>query len=769
MKRPLAFLCLAAVIWMTVSAAAGKRIEESPPFLAREALLEALKGERRIIIRGDVAKSEAVSTGIRLFVNQLSIQKKDKSVISLLPQYKINFILQEKEILPGDSILVEGEFAPHEPASNPGEFDAQAYYLSSDVIGSLWEPDLVRYTKGEFSVCRLLEQIRRRFVDSYKNILGDKAAALMAAVSLGEKGLMETEWKLLYQEGGIAHIFAVSGLHISLVGMGLFRLLRLLRTGYGLSALICAAAVFSYGMMTGFSISAMRAVLMFFVWAGAQVCGRKNDLATALSLSAAVIVFLDARNTEQSSFWLSFAAVGSIAVVMPAMQKMCSVRNTFWKSFVSGVSVWIGTLPCVLYFFYQTTPWSILINLAVIPLMPLIMVSGFCAGTVGMLNVEAGVFLAAPVHYLFAVFEWLCRMQQKLPHALWAAGRPSAARIALYYAVLAAILCLVVKRSVSDTTLLNKAQRISAQVRRGRLIFVLLCGFCTAVMGIRSHTDLRVTCFSVGQGDCALVRMPGGGNCLIDGGSTSRKNIWEYVISRGVKYYGIRTLDYVFLSHADEDHISGIKEFLESYECGAGGRNIHGITMKYLVLPPTADAKDFLELKKLAYEKGVEVLGMERGSAVTDGKAALTCLAPDGDHLTGERNEDSMVLMLSYGKFRMLFTGDLENEAEKRLAQSEIDLSADVLKVGHHGSAGASSEVFLDRVNPKISVISCGKNNRYGHPAKETLKRLYRNKSAVFQTPECGAVTICSDGESFTGHTFVQTIVLKNDFVYNRY
>ena len=117
----------------------------------------------------------------------------------------------------------------------------------------------------------------------------------------------------------------------------------------------------------------------------------------------------------------------------------------------------------------------------------------------------------------------------------------------------------------------------------------------------------------------------------------------------------------------------------------------------------------------------------------------------------------------------MLFTGDLENEAEKRLAQSEIDLSADVLKVGHHGSAGASSEVFLDRVNPKISVISCGKNNRYGHPAKETLKRLYRNKSAVFQTPECGAVTICSDGESFTGHTFVQTIVLKNDFVYNRY
>lgn len=120
MKRPLAFLCLAAVIWMTVSAAAGNRIEESPPFLAMRGTLEALKGENSVIIRGDVAKSEAVSTGIRLFVNQLSIQKKDKSVISLLPQYKINFILQEKEILPGDSILVEGEFAPHEPGVKSG-------------------------------------------------------------------------------------------------------------------------------------------------------------------------------------------------------------------------------------------------------------------------------------------------------------------------------------------------------------------------------------------------------------------------------------------------------------------------------------------------------------------------------------------------------------------------------------------------------------------------------------------------------------------------
>lgn len=196
---------------MMVSAAAGKRIEESPPFLAREALLSALEGESGIVVRGNIAKSEAVSSGVRLFADRLSIQKKDKSVISLLPQYKISFILNEKEILPEDVILVRGEFAPHEAALNPGEFDAQKYYLSSDVIGTLQQPRLMHRTTGTFSLRRLLEQIRRSFANSYRNILGDKAAAMMAAISLGEKGLMEQEWKLLYQEGGIAHIFAVSG------------------------------------------------------------------------------------------------------------------------------------------------------------------------------------------------------------------------------------------------------------------------------------------------------------------------------------------------------------------------------------------------------------------------------------------------------------------------------------------------------------------------------------------------------------------------------
>ncbi|MFR8548559.1 MAG: DNA internalization-related competence protein ComEC/Rec2 [Lachnospiraceae bacterium] len=765
MKRPLAILCMVSVIWMAVSGTAGKRTEDSPPFLTKCAVSKALAGDTQVIVQGTVKTCDMVSAGLRLSVNQLSIQKKDKSVLSLSSEYKITITTEQTDLLPGDRLTVKGEFAEHEAAGNPGEFDAQSYYLSDDVIGTLWEPEILDRQKGSISVSRMLAQLRRELTDSYGRVLGEKPAGTMAAISLGEKGLMQREWKTLYQEGGIAHIFAVSGLHVSLVGMGLFRFLRRLRCSYVASAVLAGAAVFLYGLMTGFGISAMRAVFMFFVWAGAQISGRKNDTMTAVALAAAVIVCQDHRNAGQSPFWLSFCAVLSVAALAPAVQELCGVRSRAGNAVLSGCAVWLGTLPCTLYFFYQSAPWSILLNLAVIPLMTILMISGLAASVAGLVSIAAGTFLAAPVHYLLALFEWLCRIQQRLPNALWVAGRPAPWRIVLYYVVLIAALqwglfqkkCAGRKRKKPE----ENAQRL--QKLTGPVLCIVTTVLCVLLMGVRPQRELQVLSLDVGQGDCALVRLPQGTNCLIDAGSTSKKKVWEYVISQSVKYYGAATLDYIFLSHADQDHINGAEEFLESYECGPGGKNVHGITVKHLVLPPSADREDFARLKELANEKEIEVLSMEAGDRITakDGRLwEISCLAPDAEKLCGESNEDSMVLMLTYGRFRMLFTGDLEKEAEKRLAQSGTKLRADVLKVGHHGSAGASSDEFLEQVQPQVAVISCAKVNRYGHPSRETLKRLEDAGSRILQTPQGGAVMIRSNGRTFLADTFRKPIVL---------
>jgi len=348
------------------------------------------------------------------------------------------------------------------------------------------------------------------------------------------------------------------------------------------------------------------------------------------------------------------------------------------------------------------------------------------------------------------------------------------------------------------------------------VLWVIVMLLCVCLMGFHPRTGLTVTCLDVGQGDGALIQLPDGTTCLIDGGSTSVSSLWEYRISQTVKYYGISTIDYVLLSHADSDHISGITEYLKDYLPGFAQKNAHGISLKNLVLPPTADESDFETLIERCRELDISVLRMEAGAVLgsaaasaasvggtsgtgttgmgtagtgtsgtetagsgtagsgtagttvrTAGSAtrgntrtwSFTCVAPSSSSLSGDKNEDSTVLLLQYGSFRMLFTGDLEGASEMALAASGVDLSCDVLKVGHHGSKGASSDEFLAAVSPAFGIISCGANNTYGHPAAAAVERLRMAGITLYATMECGAMTIRSNGVSYRISGYLATEV----------
>lgn len=789
MKRPFVWLGVLFTVLVAVWHMTGSSQEGSPPEFAERLLLEEAAG-KTITVSGIVAQCGAVSEGLRLSVNHITICKNKNSEQSLPSNLKLSMTIEDGALAPGDRIEVSGKPAAFEASSNPGAFDLRAYYFTQNIVCTLKNPVVRNVQRGGLSLPRLLFHIRSALGDSYERILEEKAARTIAAISLGEKGLLEEEWKDRYQEGGIAHILAVSGLHITLIGMGIYRLVRRGGLPFPVCAVLSGAAVLLYAAMTGFGISAARAAVMFLIWLGAQVWGRKYDMLTAAAAAAMLLLTVDAGNLQQSSFWLSFGAIVSIAALVPQLVKTCGIKTRPGNALISGASLWLGTLPVTLFFFYQTSPWSILVNLAVIPLMSVIMTSGLLAAAAGLVFAPAGMFLAAPVYYLLGCFEWLCRLEQRLPAAVWVTGQPSVGQLVLYYGLLSAAAVL--------TGQITAGKRRGGRKRRGRRSTVarfiwLVCGvFCVCLVGIwhPARQGLEIICLDVGQGDGAIVRLPSGENCLIDGGSTSKGKLWRYTIGQSVKYYGIRTLDYIFLSHADRDHISGITEYLQEYEPGFGGRNVHGVTLRYLILPPTADPSDFAKLRELAAEKGIALLRMKAGDVIAatqaeeqdgqgdadaSGRAGRTtgvsehrfgedsraeeawsirCLGPDALALSGDRNEDSMVLMLRYGTFRMLFTGDLEGAAERKLAQSGTALEADVLKVGHHGSAGGSTEEFLEQVRPKAAVISCGRDNAYGHPAGETLGRLEHVGSRIFDTKEQGAIRICSDGRTFSVETY---------------
>ena len=228
---------------------------------------------------------------------------------------------------------------------------------------------------------------------------------------------------------------------------------------------------------------------------------------------------------------------------------------------------------------------------------------------------------------------------------------------------------------------------------------------------------------------------------LIDGGSTDEQKVGTYRIQPFLLYQGIDTINYAVITHSDTDHISGLLELLEGNK----------IEIEHLLLPHIKE-KDpsYLELEQVAKMHGVTLLYIEAGDVFMDGEVCFTCLHPSPEYPYTTVNDYSTVLSLSYKEFDMLLTGDLEKAGEEEVLEviQRFDHPYDVLKVSHHGSKNATTKQWLQSIQPKISLISCGKNNSYGHPHEEVLERLKQVRSDVFITFDSGAITIKTDGKN---------------------
>ena len=232
----------------------------------------------------------------------------------------------------------------------------------------------------------------------------------------------------------------------------------------------------------------------------------------------------------------------------------------------------------------------------------------------------------------------------------------------------------------------------------------------------------------IGQGDCFVLEEKEGFNVLIDGGSSDISSVGKYRLAPYLKCHGISCLDYVFISHGDKDHTSGVLELLLGGEI-----KIDCLVMTKFALSDEA----YAELLEAAEKQGTRILFIGKGDFFTLGEIKLTCLYPEmKDEGTG--NDQSMVLLMECGGIKTLFTGDLTGEKEIFIDFEDID----VLKVAHHGSKYSTGQEFLEKTTPVISLISAGKDNMYGHPHKELIERLEQTGSRIYRTPENGAVTV---------------------------
>ncbi|MDE7233063.1 MAG: DNA internalization-related competence protein ComEC/Rec2, partial [Lachnospiraceae bacterium] len=554
-----------------------------------------------------------------------------------------------------------------------------------------------------------------------------RAADIMAAMLLGEKGALDEEIKSLYQQNGIIHILAISGLHLSLLGMGVYRIGRRLRIPNAVNIILSIALLYCYGTMVGMGVSIIRALIMFGLKLSASLFKRTYDMLTAMMTSALLILVQQPLYLTHSGFLFSFGAICAIGL-FPAVSACFPFQYGPVKALAAGLWVAVFTLPVHLCFYYQFPPYSVFLNLLVIPCMGAVLLSGIAAVATGALSLSLGHIASLPGAAILIFYERCCDFCAKLPGRQWIAGCPAKGQLVVFFGLVALAVFFAVKK---------RKREFAAGIV---LAVTVLC--------LRFSMGLEITVLDVGQGDCIYLSEGGKSHYLIDGGSSDKSGVDTYQIVPFLKYRGVSGLDTVFVTHPDSDHENGIRSMLENYEES-------DIRIDMLVLPDVAEEsknENYLTLQSLAEDRGIPVRFVHEGQRIDRGDLAFLCIHPAEGYVCGEANAYSTVLALTYGRFTALFTGDLEGEGEslvmERLAQMKTDTerslpeSFTLLKVAHHGSRNSTSEEFLELSDPRIALISAGRDNSYGHPHGETMERLAEQGCRVYQTPVSGAVTI---------------------------
>jgi competence protein ComEC len=526
--------------------------------------------------------------------------------------------------------------------------------------------------------------------------------------------------------GGAAHILTVSGLHVSLIGGGAYllagRLLalipwhrtrgRLYRQGFALCrGLLAGAAVLFYMEMSGAGLSVRRAGTMFLLLILARALGRSRDFPTALLLAAAAALYPSPYALRTSSFQLSFGTVCLLGTVIPFLFGKWRLRTRIGKSVTGAVLLAMGLLPLTLEHFYVWHPWQTAVNLLVLPLLPFVLGTGFLAALAAHLFLPAGRLFAAAAAGLLELIRGICRLSARLPFHALTLGKPALWQHLAWIGLCGVLLFLITGKAARraespEEALLAAGKRARFGAVREMIRFALAPGLLlTAGMllfSLKTETELTITSLYVGQGDSHVIRTPGGGVYMIDGGR-SLSGPGETVLVPFLRYSGSGHLKAVLVTHPDADHINGLAEVLSA----------DGIRADVLGIPAVFRGDPELdELIAAAEEAGTSVLWLAQGDAWQDGDVSFMVLhPPEGESIPEDPNGASLVLLVRRGEFEGLLTGDIGEDTEAGLLAEGLLEETDWLKAPHHGSRHSDSEAFLSALRPVAATISCGRNN----------------------------------------------------------
>ena len=743
-RRPLALICLIIVTGIFIYVYVFYKLPET-------VLYE--EGEY-ITLTGYVTDKQIKDDKLLIYMKKTSCESGSISVICYF-SYDENDGNQPET---GSYISVSGKAGAFKEASNPGEFDLRKYYKSLGYDMPVYKCEL-NGKSAEYSRYReYLFNLKQNLIKVSLVCFGETDGTIINAMLFGDKASLDADVKDLYQSSGIAHILAISGLHISIIGMAIFTILRKLRIPLLICIPVSVFIIISYAYMIGPGVSVFRAVFMFIMMLLAKPLHRTYDSLTSLSIAALILTVSNPLVLCNAGFYMSFMAVIGIRIFSSVLSSdyefMHPLIGKLINSFLSCLSVSLFTFPLIAFYYYEFPPYSVLINILIIPLMSVLLILAIITIVSAFIFYPFAKIPGYVCHVILMIYENVCNISLNLPFSRIITGHPHFIKLCIYYLACITLICISLYLAYHrEDDILEKYSfhrfllKFSFWKRLGIILTLL-------VLFIPVHFGTDITMIDVGQGDGLCIRY-GNAAFMIDGGSSSNDMMTDYVLEPYLKYNGISEISYWMVSHPDADHYSGLLDILNDYKK-------YNFKIRNIALPGSAtikeDAKDIIDT---ASSLGINILYLSRGDTLKFKDLTFDVINPPVGYLCEDKNEYSMVLYMQYGNIRGLLTGDATMESEKLYTEyalnNNINLSNLIfLKVAHHGSDTSSMESTINLHNPRIALISCAAHNSYGHPKQVVMDKLRNTGAGILLTPELGAITLKLYHDNVTVNSYRQ-------------
>ena len=677
------------------------------------------------------------------------------------------------DIAPGDRLIARLSLKRFHSFQNPGGYDyarsqaekglhARAFLKDERSLVKL-APESGFFAASIVSPMRArIERFRQESLFWLQNELDPDTAAFYAALLLGYQHLLSSEWQNHANRAGVTHLLSIGGMHLSLVSLAVFwivrRSIRILcpsllhsRDDQHLALFPALAAAVLYAVLSGFAVAPIWRSTVMLLLAFAAACKyRTADPLSVLAAAALLILAVSPNSIGNIPFQLTFLCMFAIISIYPLLQRLESpnwhpvfsrekvlgkILHPFEEAFWVSVAVNVAVIPLTVYYFQGVSLACFAANIVLVPVVGFLVIP---PGLASIAVFAANETLALPILKLGAWFLTLSKSVilwfSNLSWAFFWVGTVPVALLVCFYGALFLLLSAVPRRA--------KAASMAA-------ILLLACGIFAAdhIPALsEAHGRLEVTAVDVGQGTSTLVRFPSGESMLVDGGGyyDDSFDIGRSVLAPFLWSLGVRRLDFVVLSHDHPDHANGLRFLLSHFNVGAFWET--GVAT---APGGSSQPRRIAERRRIPVERLPEIL---RDRQL--GQCRLRVLHPTAEYIreswNGDLNNASLVLQIDHGETSVILPGDVDSSVEEHLLRRASFSGANLLIAPHHGSDRSTSRLLLDRLQPRAVIFSCGFDNLFGFPSERILEECRKRGVPHFRTDLCGAVTARSDGKQWS-------------------